>query len=171
MVDGPGPRAIGNDFPIVPLVAGPVWDALQIADHHDIWIVSTKPNPDCEIRIAFIDLECTNGILLTANICHAVRHMVRDSKTLGIEGNVNTNRGVRIILVINRRGLASRNGDGIVEGIVFVRETLLSMCHGDAYQRAGDGKASNQSFAHTTACYGNTLSRQYLTLETCATPR
>src|SRR6516165_12221514 len=98
MIDGPGPHTIGDDFPIVPLVAGPVWDVLQIADHHDIWIVSTKPNPDCEIGVAFVDLECTNGILLTANIRDAVSHVVRDGKTLSLEGNVNTNRRVWIIL-------------------------------------------------------------------------
>src|SRR5262249_42642364 len=37
MVDGPGPCAIGDDLPIMPLVAGPVWDELQIAGDYDIW--------------------------------------------------------------------------------------------------------------------------------------
>jgi hypothetical protein len=72
MINGPGVRSAGDYLPIVPLVASPVRNVLQIADHHDIWIVSTKPNPDCEIVIAFVDLECTNRILLPANICDAV---------------------------------------------------------------------------------------------------
>ena len=59
MVDGPRLRAIRNHLPIVPLVPGRVWDVLQIANHYDIWIVSTTPNPDWKIGIALIDLNAS----------------------------------------------------------------------------------------------------------------
>ena len=122
MINGPGPRAIGDHLPIMPPVAGPVRDVLQIANHQDIWIGSTMPDTDCKVGIALVDLECINGILFTANIGNAVRHVVRDSKTLVVEGNVNTNSRIRVVFVVDPRRLAFRNSEREFKKIVFVRE-------------------------------------------------
>ena len=106
MLDGPRLRAIRDHLPIVPLVPGRVWDVLQAANHYDIWVASTTPNPDSKIGIALIDLERINAILLTANICDAVCHMVRDCKAFVVYGDIHTKGRVRIILVVNRDRLA-----------------------------------------------------------------